>query len=60
MDEEQAKPVSGLVIGGDLSDSSVEELEARITLLRAEIERVEAAIESKKRSRGEADSFFRT
>ena len=60
MEEEQAKPVSGIVIGGDLSDSSVEELEARITLLRAEIERVEAAIESKKRSRGEADSFFRT
>ncbi len=60
MDEEQPKPVSGIVIGGDLSDSSVEELEERITLLRAEIERVEAAIESKRRSRGEADSFFRT
>ncbi len=60
MDEEQTKPVSGIVVGSDLSDSSVEELEERITLLKAEIERVEAAIESKRRSRGEADSFFRT
>ena len=60
MDEEHPKPVRGIVIGDDLSDSSVEELEERITLLKAEIERVEAAIESKRRSRGEADSFFRT
>ena len=56
MDEEQARSA----VGGDLDDSSVEDLEARITLLKAEIARVEAAIDSKRRSRGEADSFFRT
>lgn len=60
MDEEQARPAAGIAVGGDLDDSSVEDLEARITLLKAEIARVEAAIDSKRRSRGEADSFFRT
>ena len=60
MDEEQARPAGGIAVGGDLADSSVEDLEARITLLKAEIARVEAAIDSKRRSRGEADSFFRT
>ena len=46
-------------IGQDLALLSVEELGERITLLRDEITRLEAALASKRASRQAADQFFR-
>ena len=46
-------------IGQDLALLSVEELGERITLLRDEITRLEAAVASKRSSRQAADQFFR-
>jgi uncharacterized small protein (DUF1192 family) len=46
-------------IGSDLSLLSVEELEARIGLLQAEIERLTASINAKRATRSAADKFFR-
>jgi uncharacterized small protein (DUF1192 family) len=47
-------------IGQDLSLLSVDELTERITLLRAEIERLEAAKVGKQASRNAADRFFKS
>ena len=46
-------------VGMVLDALSVDELEARIALLRAEIARLETAIESKTASRTEADAVFK-
>ena len=46
-------------IGQDLSDLSLTEIDDRVALLRAEIERLEQMRESKSRSRNAADAFFR-
>jgi uncharacterized small protein (DUF1192 family) len=46
-------------IGQDLALLSVEELGERVTLLRDEITRLEAAMASKRASRQAADQFFR-
>lgn len=46
-------------IGSDLSLLSVDEIDARIALLKAEIERLETARASKGASRSAADKFFR-
>lgn len=46
-------------IGQDLSMLSVEELRARMELLRAEIARLEAECAAKGASRAAADSFFK-
>ena len=43
----------------DLATWSVEEVEAYIVRLRAEIERAEAAIKSKRSIRGAAESLFK-
>ncbi|MFO1090404.1 MAG: DUF1192 domain-containing protein [Hyphomicrobiales bacterium] len=48
-----------IVIGEDVTLLSVAELEHRIDLLKGEIERLTAAIGSKKDSRQAADSFFK-
>lgn len=55
------KPVrkAGHDIGQDLSMLSVDELTARIELLKAEIARVEAARAAKGESRLAADSLFK-
>ena len=45
--------------GDDLSLLSIEEIEARIALFRAEIERLEAELERKRRSLAAADAVFR-
>ena len=47
-------------IGQDLSLLSVDELAERITLLRAEIDRLEAAKIGKQASRNAADRFFKS
>ncbi len=43
----------------DLSLLSLKELRERVALLKAEIERCEAAIEAKEGARSDAESFFR-
>jgi uncharacterized small protein (DUF1192 family) len=47
-------------IGQDLSLLSVEELTERIALLKAEIERLEAAAAKKRASKDAASSFFKS
>lgn len=47
-------------IGQDLSLLSVEELEARVTLLTSEIERLQEAATRKRASKQAADSFFKS
>ncbi|MDR4307140.1 DUF1192 domain-containing protein [Chelatococcus sambhunathii] len=60
-DEPGAPPARKLVhqIGQDLSRVSVEELRERVSLLKAEIERVEAEISSKSAQRQAADMLFK-
>ena len=47
-------------IGQDLSLLSVFELKERIELLKEEMARLEAAVQSKATARGAADSFFKS
>jgi uncharacterized small protein (DUF1192 family) len=47
------------VVGESLAALSVEEISERITVLRAEIERLEIAMAHKKASRANADTFFK-
>jgi len=56
-DERIEKPA--LQIGEDLATISVEELQQRITLLEAEIERLRAEIEAKTATRAAAEDFFK-
>ncbi|HZG27619.1 Uncharacterized small protein, DUF1192 family [Ensifer adhaerens] len=58
---EDDRPVRKTVhdIGQDLSLLAVDELKARIALLKAEIERLEAAVAAKGASRAAADSLFK-
>ena len=57
-DEERAVQPSAIVPGEDLSAHSVEELQDRIARLKAEIERCEGVIASKRASREDAESVF--
>lgn len=65
-DEEQVfgakpKPPPGVhEIGQNLDDLSAPELAERIGLLRAEIERLEAAIKAREATRATAHSVFKT
>ena len=54
------KPPVRHEVGEVLDTLSVEELEARIALLRGEITRLESAIVAKQASRNAADAFFKT
>jgi uncharacterized small protein (DUF1192 family) len=56
-DRPKKKPVHE--IGQDLSDLSLEEVDARIALLKAEVERLQEARVGKNASRMAADAFFR-
>lgn len=47
------------LINEDLSQLGLEELEERITTLKAEIERITAVLESKKGSRADAEALFK-
>lgn len=58
-DEEAPKPTPAPVIGEELATLSISELEERVELLRAEINRIEEAISAKRTSLDVADSFFK-
>lgn len=58
-DENQPKKRLEHEIGCDLSLLSTDELSTRITLLKQEIERLEAERQRKSASRSAAESFFR-
>lgn len=60
MDEDRPRPVPTVIQpGADLTPLSVEEIEARIGLLQAEIVRLEAALVGKRASRSAADAIFK-
>lgn len=58
---DEDKPVRKVVhdVGQDLSQLSVDELDERILLLKAEIGRLEEARRSKTATRAAADAFFK-
>jgi len=58
-DEDRTRKAVLHEIGQDLSMLSVEELTARIGLLRGEIDRLEAAAAKKRASRDAANSIFK-
>jgi len=58
-DDDRPKKKVTHEIGQDLSLLSVSELQQRITLMQAEIGRLEADIAKKKSSRSAADMFFK-
>ena len=57
-DEDGPRKPQAHAIGGDLSTLSLDELAARITMLKEEIARVETAITAKRESAAAADKFF--
>jgi uncharacterized small protein (DUF1192 family) len=59
-DEDRPGKAAAHEIGQDLSLLSVEELTARIALLRGEIERLESAVAAKRASRDAAASIFKS
>jgi uncharacterized small protein (DUF1192 family) len=56
---EKRKPIAAHEIGQNLDDLSAPELAERIGLLRAEIERLERAIEARQATRAAAHSAFK-
>jgi len=54
-----AKKPAGHEVGGDLSTLSETEIEERIALLQAEIERLRGALTAKQASRAAAENFFK-
>jgi uncharacterized small protein (DUF1192 family) len=58
-DDDKPKKKNAHEIGQDLTLLSVEELAARVQLLRDEIQRIEADMEQKHASRTAADQFFK-
>ena len=56
---QKPKPVVAHQIGQNLDDLSAPELNERIGLLRAEIERLERAIEARRATRTAAESAFK-
>lgn len=58
--DETSRPKAAHQIGERLDDCSVAELEARILLLRQEIERLEAAKAQKEAARHSAGAFFKS
>jgi uncharacterized small protein (DUF1192 family) len=59
-DDDRPKKQSAHEIGSDLSMLSVDELNARIALLREEIARLEAECAGKASGRKAADNLFRS
>ena len=61
--EEEIVPKSdtlSALVTEDLELLGLEELEERISVIKTEIERVKAVLESKKGSRAEAEALFKT
>jgi uncharacterized small protein (DUF1192 family) len=58
-EDDRPKKKTGHEIGSDISLLSVDELKARIGLLKAEIERLEAEVTAKSSSRNAAEGLFR-
>lgn len=58
-DDDRPKKKIQHEIGQDLSLLSVDELSERVALLRAEIARLESAMNAKQASRYTADQFFK-
>jgi uncharacterized small protein (DUF1192 family) len=58
-DDEPAKPKRAHEIGEDLARLSLDELAARVAVLKAEIERIEAAAAAKRASAATAAGFFK-
>jgi len=58
-EEERPKKKLAHEIGQELALLSVEELRDRISLLKEEITRLEAAVASKQASRSTADQYFK-
>ncbi len=58
--EDLPRKPAGMVVGENLDLLSVSELEHRLEALAAEMERVRAALQSKRASKSAADSFFRS
>lgn len=59
MDEEAVPPPRDVLVEGDLSRLSVDEIESRLGRLKAEIERLEVALAAKLASRAAADAAFK-
>ena len=59
MTDETPQKRAAPAAGDDLSLLSIDEIEARIALFRAEIERLQGELERKRRSRDAADAVFR-
>ncbi|HEV2511423.1 DUF1192 domain-containing protein [Bosea sp. (in: a-proteobacteria)] len=59
LDDDRPAPKRAHELGQDLSQLAVAELDERITLLEAEIERLKDAREKKSASRSAADAFFK-
>ena len=57
--EDLPRKPAGVSLGENLDLLSVSDLEHRVEMLQAEIERVKAAIQAKRASKDAADSFFR-
>lgn len=60
LDDDQPKKPKAHEIGSDLSMLSVDELDARIQLLRQEIVRLESEIQTKAAGKRAADNLFRS
>ena len=58
-DDDTPKRTAAHAVGEDLASLSLEELAARIVLLKAEIARIEETIGAKQASAAAADAFFR-
>ncbi len=58
-DDDQSKRPRGHEVGMPIDTMSVEELNERIALLKAEIARLEQAIGAREKTRSEADSLFK-
>ena len=58
-DDDQVKKPKAHEVGMPIETMSVDELNDRIGMLRAEIERLEAAIVARKQTKDAADSLFK-
>lgn len=57
-DEPKAKNTKAIVVGEDLSELSIADLDARVTALKAEIERIEAVAAAKRKHSAAAAQLF--